>query len=62
MENGFYTPAELAKVAGCRVQMVYNYIHKNKLPYVYDRRYLIACDVGDRWAKELNDRREEQRG
>lgn len=59
MENGdaFYTPAELAKLADCRVQQVYNYIHRNRLRYVYDGRYKIPRSVGDAWAKRLKERR-----
>lgn len=31
--NEYYTPGELAQKAGCRPQMIYNYMRSGKLPY-----------------------------
>jgi excisionase family DNA binding protein len=59
MEETFYTVAQLAKLAGCRSQMIYNYIHKGKIPFQYEGRYLIPKQDGDLWVKAYQERKEE---
>jgi len=61
-EEEYYTPAELAKAAGCRPQMVYNYMSRNRLQHEYMEyngrsRYLIRRDVGNEWIKVREERR-----
>lgn len=58
MEETFYTVTELAKLAGCRPQMLYNYIHRKRIPYTYTDRYLIAKEDGDLWVKTYKAKKE----
>lgn len=67
VEAEYYLPAELAALAGCRVQMIYNYMKSSPQRIAFRRdeathfRYMIPITAGDAWLEEYTKRKKERR-
>lgn len=64
-ENAYYTPREISELAGCRIQMVYNYMKSGRLPYerseATKHQYRIPRMQGEVWLEGYLKRKAERR-
>lgn len=53
-----YTPGEVARMAGCRPNMIYNYIRNGMLPSVEEHgRIMVPQEAADTWLKRYLERK-----
>jgi hypothetical protein len=58
------TPGELAELANCRPQMIYNYIHDNRIKAIINEEsghYVIEADVAEAWLEDYRKRKAERK-